>query len=302
MQKGGGSHALVRVQDGAEGVFEDVVRVEIASLGHAAPERELGQDIIEHARFIEDFQPLVMSLAVAVFFVRAENGAQLRPYPFGRDVRDEGGVCRRTFDTLRRRGKAELSRLSCKPHEPKSVLSEYFSRIVDRFQPFLFDVRSAAERVEKFIGGDVVIDGVGGEVPPFRVEGNVVGEKDFGGNMGAAHVFVRTEAGVFVVDPVSFELDGTRVFVYRLRAQSAGFGGGDELLRAHGGANIPIACFPRESREKIAHASAHHVEGAGAASGQTEEFFGNDSLHRQNSSKIFFFYSIPNYKINCNYR
>ena len=106
--------------------------------------------------------------------------------------------------------------------------------------------------------------------------------------MGAPHVSVRTEAGVFVIHSVRvLKLHRTRVAIDRLRKKAALLRRGQKDVRAHGRTDIPVAFGGGKAREKIAHASADDVERRRAVFGKTGKFFRDDLLHRQNSLKFF---------------
>ena len=71
--------------------------------------------------------------------------------------------------------------------------------VADGGQPPFPNGLYAPQRVLKFLPRDIVIDGVGGEVPTLGVEADILGEKGFNGDMGAPYVDIRTERGVLVI-------------------------------------------------------------------------------------------------------
>ena len=85
VQQGGEPHFFIGVSARPQRMFQHVVRVEVAPLQHPPSRGKFGQDLVEHARFVEDLQSLVLRARPAVFFVRVQQQRQFRKDAFRRN-------------------------------------------------------------------------------------------------------------------------------------------------------------------------------------------------------------------------
>ena len=194
VQKGGKADVGRGIAHAAEGMFQNVVLVEVLPLIELVAQRKLGSDFSEDARFAEKGKPAVGPVLPARLFVGRKDAAKLLEDALGHDVADEHMIGSRPFEALFVGGKARLGGDARKAHEPQPVLAEYLLRGRDGAQDVFLNVGDATQRVDKFVLLDVVIDGVGAEIAAHGVLFDVARELRLRGGVHPAHIGVAPKA------------------------------------------------------------------------------------------------------------
>ena len=109
--------------------------------------------------------------------------------------------------------------------------------------------------------------------------------------MRAAHVFIRTEGGVFVfLARVILQFHRSRILEHRTDRKTVFLRDLDEGIGGHRGTDIPVA-FARQrgqTRERIAHAAADRVQGRGGAVRKFLQGFRQNFPHKTSFYQKFF--------------
>ena len=205
---------------------------------------------------------------------------QFRKNALGRNVADERTVELRARKTRFVGREPRLRRKARKAQKSQPVLAEHLLRGGHGPEDPRADIGNAAQRVDVRSRRDVIVDGVGAEVPPPRVEGDVRRERDFAGRVHAAHILVRAEAGELIAHALSVrELDRARVPVHGANSKAALLRSAGERIFGRGRGEVPVRTVCKVPGKKVAHAPAHHIERGVEGGGKRLELFGKDALH-----------------------